>query len=259
MELRALRLRRWNRRSGLCARAVVTLVGMMAAGGVLSAPVGAEPAPATDPAIEPVVDAAPVGPPPDTGVVASADPAMFTTPDGWKLTLAAKDETQLPVAPLTTALSSRDFLVGGTFFASVTGAGKTKLTGGTLEVGYQIGCGIDMANSSGVSMTGTIGATPSVGLSGSTFASPLPTGFIPALSLPVSGSITVYLKPGIVNIVPVDKLTYAGSNPRDTISGFHIKIDGCVGQAFIRSYATLTSTTADTHDVLSYMGTTKAV
>ena len=71
-------------------------------------------------------------------------PGVVTSPDGWTLTVVAKDETQLPVAPLTTAVSSREYLVGGTFTGTVTGSGKTSLNGGTLEAGYQIGCGIEM-------------------------------------------------------------------------------------------------------------------
>ena len=68
------------------------------------------------------------GPPVDTGVVASDEPATVTTPDGWTLTVAAKDETELPVAPLTTAVSSREYLVGGTFTGTVTGKGnKTRM------------------------------------------------------------------------------------------------------------------------------------
>ena len=91
----------------------------------------ADPDPAVDPAADP-------GPPPDNGVVASADPGVVTTPDGWTLTVVAKDETQLPIAPLTTAVSSREYLVGGTFTGTVTGGGKTTLAGGSLEAGYQI-------------------------------------------------------------------------------------------------------------------------
>jgi hypothetical protein len=36
----------------------------------------------------------------------------------------------------------------------------------------------------------------------------------------------------------------------------HIKVDGCVGQSFIRSYATLTSSTTD--DVVAHYGVTKS-
>ena len=47
-----------------------------------------------------------------------------------------------PVASLTNSPWSREYLVDGSFEGTVTGSGKTKLSGGTLEAGYQIGCGI---------------------------------------------------------------------------------------------------------------------
>jgi len=46
---------------------------------------------------------------------------------------------------------------------------------------------------------------------------------------------------------------------RVTLKDTHIKVDGCVGQSFLRSYATLTSSTTDTDDVVGYYGITKAV
>lgn len=108
--------------------------------------------PPDDAAVPPAQPVAAVdpGPPPDTGVVASEVPGIAHTPDGRTLTVAAKDETQLPVAPLTTSLSSREWLVGATF----TGAGMASVSGGTLEVGYQIGCGIEMDK---VKLNGSIG------------------------------------------------------------------------------------------------------
>jgi MspA len=190
-----------------------------------------------------------VGPPPDTGVVGSAEPGIVTTPDGWVLTVVAKDETQLPVAPLTTAVSSREYLVGGTFTGTVTGSGKTSLSGGSLEAGYQIGCGIELGQ---VRLIGQVG----VGTSGSRIAGGLvPTG----VTFPISGTIEIHAKPGTVSTVTVDKKDYKAAPVRVTLKDTHIKVDGCVGQSFLRSYATLTSATADTDDVVAYYGVTKAV
>ncbi|NOQ62013.1 MspA family porin [Mycolicibacterium fortuitum] len=181
----------------------------------------------------------------DDGAVASAAPGTLTTPEGWILSVAAADETQLSIAPLTTALSSREYLVGGSFIGTVKGAGKTTLTGGVLEAGYQIGCGINAAEVDarfGGSLTpsGSLSGSPSLG--GNAFAQIRPT-----------------LKPGTTNIIPVTKMAYEGDSARVTITALRIKIDSCVGQSFIRSYATFTSSTADTQDVVSYVGLTKAV
>ena len=199
-----------------------------------------------DPDAEPAAAAAA---PPDDGRVPSADPVTFTTPDGWALALEAKDESQVPVAPLTTAVSSREYLARGTFVASLNGPEPPR---GNLEVGYEIGCGIDMSTSNGVTMAGSAGLNPGVGF-------PLAGGFIPLVTVPMNGVLTVGLKPGLVIVVPVDKKEFKGPNPRVIITGFHVKIDGCVGQSFIRSYATLTQVTDESDAVLSYVGVTKAV
>ena len=204
-----------------------------------------------DPFAVPVADTGPpppdadVGPPPDNGVVASADPAVLKTPDGWTLTASGKDETQLPVPPLTTALSSREYLVGGTFTGSVKGSGSGALTGATLQAGYQIGCGINAGNTKPFF---GIGLTPAVSAKGAI-----------SVAVPITGRVEVELVPGTVILVPVDKKTVTGRDVGIKITGVHIKVDSCVGQSFLRSYAPLTSSTADTDAVISYYGVTKVV
>ena len=190
---------------------------------------------------------------PADGRVPSADPAILNTPDGWILALGAKDEMLLPVAPLTTAVSSREYLSSGTFVGSLKGPGQPR---GALEVGYEIGCGIDMSTSNGVTMAGSAGVSPGLGLAGLLTGVP---GVVPLVSAPVNGALTVGLKPGLIIVVPVDKKEFKGPNPWVMISNFHVKIDGCVGQSFIRSYATLTRVTDESDVVLSYVGVTKAV
>jgi hypothetical protein len=208
-------------------------------------PVGATPLaladPPPDPAVAPAADA---GPPPDNGAVASEVPGIAHTPDGRTLTVAAKDETQLPVPPLTTALSSREWLVGGTFTGTVTGS----VNGGTLEAGYQIGCGIAMDK---IKLNGSIG----IGLGPSISAAGAPVAG--ALTVPIQGQIEVEPRPGEIINVPVDKKTFKGTTTRVTLRDIHIKIDNCVGASSLRSYATLTSSGADTDDIVGYYGVTK--
>jgi hypothetical protein len=220
----------------------------LAALGVVCAllPVSMSSAAYADPAAPPAGDAAPL---PDTGAVASAEPGIVTTPDGWTLTVTASDETQLPVAPLTTAVSSREYLVGGTFTGAISGSGKGTLAGGTLEVGYQIGCGIELGQ---VRLVGSVGAT--------TGSANLFTGAIPtSVTFPLQGSIENHPKPGQVTAIPVDKKAFKTAPVRVTLKEVHVKVDGCVGQSFLRSYGTLTSSTSDTDDIVAYYGVTKAV
>ena len=204
-------------------------------------------------------EGAPPPPPVDDGRVASTPPAVTETPDGWQLTLSAKDETQGPIPPLTTALSSREYVVGGTYVGSLRGPDEEEPPGGTLEVGYEIGCGIDMSTSNGVSLTGTMGINPSIGLIGTDIISPAPEGIVPGLGGNLGGGITVGLKPGLVNVVPVTKKDFTGADPWVMVSSFRVKIDGCVGESFIRSYAFLTRSTAMSEAVLAWYGVTKKI
>lgn len=199
-----------------------------------------------DPPVDPAGNAAP--PPPPNGDVPSAPPSVVTTPDGWELTVTATDETQLAIAPLTTALSSREYLVGGTFTGKAAGSGDTSLAGGTFEIGYQIGCGIAMDK---IKLNGSIG----IGAAGSRIGALVPTGD----TLSIQGQIEVNPKPGEVINVSVDKKEFKAKETRVTLKDVHVKIDSCVGQSFLRSYAILTSKSADTDDVVAYYGVTKVV
>jgi hypothetical protein len=203
-----------------------------------ASPALADPSP--PPPAEPLADA---GPPPDTGVVPSGPPGIAHTTDGRTLTVLAKDEIQLPVAPLTTALSSRDWLVG----ANLTGTGMGTAKGGRLEAGYQIGCGIEMDK---VKPIGTLGV-------GSPITGAQSGAITDGIVFPIQGQIEVDPRPGTVTNVPVDKKEFQGNATRVTVRDVHIKIDNCVGASSLRSYAILTSSNGDTDDVVAYYGVAK--
>ena len=210
---------------------------------------------AAAPEAAPPPEAAPV----DDGRVESSPPKTTNSPDGWTLTVSAKDETQRVIAPLTTAISTREYEVGGIYSGLLIGPEGDEGAQGTLEVGYQIGCGIDMSTSNGVSLTGTMGLSPSLGVVGTDIISPLPEGIIPAIGNNIGGGITVGLKPGLINTVPVSKKEFRGDKPWIMVDGFRIKIDGCVGESFIRSYAFLTRSTEMSDAVAAWYGVTKKV
>ena len=219
--------------------------------------VSAEPA-QVDPAGAAPVDHAAYALPAD-GRIESAPPATSVSPDGWTLTVGAKDEVMRNVNPLTTAVSSRDYDVSAVFTASLRGPEGAEPPRGVLEVGYQIGCGIDMSTSNGVTITGTAGVTPSIGLLGIDADSVPIDGITPVLSTPFVGGLAIGLKPGIVNIVPVAKKRFTGADPWVSVSGFRVKIDGCGGESFIRSYAVLTLSGAQSDSIQGYYGTTRKV
>lgn len=240
---------------------------LVASVGFLLASVIVVPVAAAEPAVEPVV--AEASPPVEgalvepaeapSGIVVSPPPVTTTSPDGWTLTLAAEEETQRPIAPLTTALSTREYEVGGTYTGSMTGPSEDEPPRGMLEVGYQIGCGIDMSTSNGVALTGTAGITPSIGVLGVDVIGPFPDAILPGVAGNLGGAITIGLKPGIINVVTVAEKEFTGAEPWVMVDGFRIKIDGCVGESFIRSYAVLTRSTDVSDAILAYYGETTKV
>jgi hypothetical protein len=221
----------------------------------------ADPDPANPGGATPVAAAAanpgpadPAGPPPppiDEGRVVSGPPATMNASDGVTLTVSASDEIQKPIPPLTTAISTREYEVGGVFRGAISGSAASK---GVLEVGYQIGCGIDMGTGPGVLLGGNIGANASFGYFYIGELIPAPNAGVTA-----GGNIAVSLKPGIVNTVPVTKKQFAGDAPRVAIRSFRVRIDGCVGESFIRSYAILVRSTDERDTILAWYGATKAV
>ncbi|MBI3691297.1 MAG: MspA family porin [Mycolicibacterium aromaticivorans] len=232
----------------------MALVGTLLA---VPVPAWADPDPGGPDLSQPVAAADPAARPVDDGKVASTPPAITKSPDGWTLTISAKDEVQMPIAPLTTAISSREYSVSGVFNGALDGSGDNPR--GVFEVGYQIGCGIDMSTSNGVALGGTIGVNSSLGIIGLDFPNNAAEGLLPGIGGNIGGAITVGLKPGIINIVPVTKKQYKGDRPWVSISNFHVKIDGCVGESFIRSYATLSKSTDEGDAILSWYGVTKKI
>ena len=227
-----------------------------------SSPASADPVPA-DPAVPADSDvvtpvaatAAPAATPPAVDGRVASNPPSTSTLEGVTLTISAKNETQQLVQPLTTAISTREYVVGGVFTGSIAGSAAPE---GIFEVGYQIGCGIDMSTGGGVlvggNVQGALGADLGI----------LPT--LPPILIPIAGggvgingTLGVNLKPGIINTVPVTKKAYKGAAPEVEVSMFRVRIDGCVGESFIRSYATLANSAAEIEDIVSWFGVTKAV
>ena len=230
--------------------AVIAAVAVIA----LAGPASADPIDPADPDIQPVADVE-AAPPADDGRVASTPPITDTSPDGWIMTVGGQNEVQLPVPPLTTAISTREYQVSGTFIGSLKGPGGGPAKG-VLEVGYQIGCGIDMTTGNGVIVSGNMAGAAGVGVGILSNGTDLE---IPSIGANIGGGVAVSLKPGLVNIVPVTRKTFVGTAPWVGIHKFRIKIDGCVGESFIRSYATLAKSNDDGDGILSWYGITKNV
>ena len=125
------------------------------------------------------------------------------------------------------------------------------VNGGTLEVGYQIGCGIRMDY--GMRLSGAIGVTAGPSFNPAA-ATPIGLGNV---NFPIIGGVEVFPRPGEVIDVAVDVKVFNGTQARVTVKDIHMKVDGCVGASSLRSYAVLTSSGTDTDDIVAYYGVTK--
>lgn len=205
---------------------------------------------AADPAAQPAADAAPAPAGPG-GPIPSGNPGTLTTPEGLVLTVSAAKESLDPVTALTNTPWSREYVVNGVFSGKVSGPGHADLEGGVLEAGYQIGCGITQQDLHSIS---TAGITPGSGI-------PFVDGelFPVFLSANASQQLRIVLEPGRVNNVSVTRKAFEGDWARVSVNGMRIRVDGCSGQSFIRSFATFTSSSDDDAAVVTYVGVTRAV
>ncbi len=233
---------------------------VIAAGAVclsLAAPAHADPPPdsaAADPAAPVVAPAGNAAPPPPalSGPIQSGPPGTLTTPEGLVLSVTGTKESLDPVTSLNNTPWSREYVVKGVFNGTVSGPGQDAVEGGVLEAGYQIGCGITQTDLHSIS---TAGITPGTGI-------PLLDGeglFPVFISANASQQLRLVLEPGRVNNVSVTRKEFEGDWARVSITGLRIRVDGCHGQAFIRSFATFTSSTDDNAAVVTYLGVTRAV
>ncbi len=208
-------------------------------------------APAAAPAVAPAANTAPGPPAVPSGPIPSGNPGTLTTPEGMVLTVSASKEILDPVTALTNTPWSREYVVGGVFNGTVSGPGHGAVEGGVLEAGYQIGCGITQTDLHSIS---TAGITPGIGI-------PILDGtLLPVfISANASEQLRIVLEPGRVNNVTVTRKEFEGDWARVSITGLRIRVDGCSGQSFIRSFATFTSAGDDNAAVVTYLGVTRAV
>ena len=76
--------------------------------------------PQPDPSVQPAANPeAPLPPSSADGAAPSGPPGVLYTPDGCVLTVVGSDESEVPVEPLTTAITSREYDVSGTFTGTI--------------------------------------------------------------------------------------------------------------------------------------------
>ena len=185
-------------------------------------------------------------------VVPSGEPARVNTPDGWTLALGAKDESATSRCAVDHRVSLANILQRD-FCRFADGPEAPAAPGGGLR---------DRLWNRHEHVQGVTIAVPP----GSPLARRTQLPLVRCADRRSAGDFYTGPRPARRWAQARPHHRGAGgqkrvqsSNPWIMVHDFHVKIDGCVGQSFIRSYATLTSLTDQSDVVLSYIGITKAV
>jgi hypothetical protein len=155
------------------------------------------------------------------------------TDDGWHFSAGLVKMTINSVPNMAATPLTKEAFVTGKAVAKIDGSGKSPVNSGTLLMGAQLGCQLDL------SQGGNVGANADIGISGG-FTSL--SDFGPYADLGINGSIN--LLPGNIKTLGLGKMSLKGRSGEVTVHDAHIKVDGCAGVVSLRFFA-YTSITTD--------------
>ncbi|ATL69593.1 MspA family porin [Nocardia terpenica] len=171
---------------------------------------------------------------------------QVVTDDGWTLSITKNHESLDRSGSLNGSPTSHEAFGSVGAVADVTGSGSKPVTGGTITVGYQLGCQVDV--SSGVQLGLNVQVGPNAGVT----IGPAP-GVSVGGSAIVQPSITSTLKPGAITNVTLGTKPLADQHGSITVDQSYIKVDSCLGPVTMRTFATATvSTSANDNTVTVY-------
>ncbi|GAB2649159.1 MspA family porin [Prescottella soli] len=182
-----------------------------------------------------------------TASTAAAAERTASTPAGG-LTVTLTNDTVESVPRVNSMPTSSEGLISATAVASATGAGIQDITSSTLDVGYQVGCPIDISDGPELAIETTAG--PSLNI--------FPTPGM-GMNFGITPKIQINPKLGVNQDVSLGKQEVNGPDAAVSFDAVHVKVDGCIGGVTVRPYAVYTVTTArGSHSVATY-GTARAL
>ncbi|WP_227979218.1 MspA family porin [Nocardia spumae] len=184
-----------------------------------------------------------------TSGAASADPVADTsreviTDDGWQVRISKVEEKVDRVPNLAASPFTREGFVGLKAVADITGDGRVPVDSGTLTLGYQIGCQVDVSNGLTVGLSGAIGPNIGISVGGVNVGAS-------ALAIP---SVSFSPKPGAITTVPFGTKALSGAHASITADQVQIKVDSCAGPVSLRSYAIVSTSTAEADNSVAVYG-----
>ncbi|WP_016888756.1 MspA family porin [Mycobacteroides abscessus] len=186
--------------------------------------------------------------------LATADPLPVAdvaqsavTDDGWHLSASLTRMTINAVPNMAATAFTREGFVTGKAAASIDGNGAIPVNTGSLVMGLQLGCQIDLSEGGSVDVGADAGVSP--GFSG---GSNLLAMVGPYAEL--NGSISINLLPGTIKNIVLGKKTLKGRTGEIVVHDAHVKVDACGGPVAIRFFISALIDTDTSDDSVNAYG-----
>jgi hypothetical protein len=179
---------------------------------------------------------------PVADVTQSAD-----TDDGWHLSAALTRMTINSVPNMAATAFTREGFVTGKAEATIAGNGAIAVNSGTLVLGLQLGCQVDLSEGGSLSAGADAGINPGFS-SGSNLLSVI------GPYAEVNGNASINLLPGTITNLGLGKKELKGPAGEIVIHDAHVKVDACGGQVSVRFFASVMIDTDKSDDSVNAYG-----
>ena len=168
------------------------------------------------------------------------------TDDGWHLSATLTQMTINSVPNMAATAFTREGFVTGKAVASIGGNGAIPVNSGTLILGLQLGCQVDLSEGGSINGDADIGISPGLH-NGDVFDDLGPFADL-------DGGASINLLPGNVTNVGLGKKELKGRIGEIVVHDAHVKVDGCGGQVAIRFFTTAMIDTDKSDDSVNAYG-----
>lgn len=178
---------------------------------------------------------------PVADVTQSAD-----TDDGWHLSAALTRMTINAVPNMAATAFTREGFVTGKAAATIDGNGAIPVNSGTLVMGVQLGCQVDLSEGGSVGVDADAGISP--GFNGGNLLN------VVGPYADIGGNASINLLPGNITNLGLGKKELKGRTGEIVVHDAHVKVDGCGGQVSVRFFATAMIDTDKSDDSVNAYG-----
>lgn len=187
------------------------------------------------------------------GGVAAADPLPVAdvtqsavTDDGWHLSAALTMMAINSVPNMAATAFTREGFVTGKAAASIDGNGSSAVNSGTLVLGLQLGCQIDLSEGASIGGDADIGINPDFS-GGNAFSAIGPYADL-------GGNVSINLLPGTITNLGLGKKALKGRTGEIVVHDAHVKVDACGGPVSVRFFTTVMIDTDKSDDSVNAYG-----